>query len=85
MEPQCKPSLNEHEHVPPDTLPEDTWLYTLGRVAARDRAHADAVAGRVYDGVTRAALEGFILLQPDEAQRLLDNPDAFRQWLAAHA
>ncbi len=85
MATEHKPSLNEHDQVPPDALPEDAWLYAPERVAARDRARADTVAGRVYDGVTRTALEGFILLQPDEAQRVLDHPDAFRQWLTAHA
>jgi len=43
MEPEHKPSLHEHDQVPPDALPEDAWLYAPERVAARDRAHADAV------------------------------------------
>lgn len=49
------------------------------------RARADAEAGRVYDGVTSAALQAFGSLDATEAQQLLDNPNLMRQWFAAHA
>lgn len=49
-----------------------------------DRALADSAAGRAYENVTTEALEQFVALDDAEARRLLTNPEALRQWLAAH-
>jgi len=49
------------------------------------RADTDLASGRYVENATTEALEAFGRLGDDEAHRLLDNPDALKQWFAAHA
>lgn len=49
--------------------------------AGVERPRADAAAGRVYNNVTTNALAAFGRLEGAEAQRLLADPAALKQWL----
>jgi hypothetical protein len=52
------------------------------QLACIKRALADSAAGRVYDNLTTEALERFVALDDAEAQDLLADPNALRQWFA---
>jgi len=64
--------------------PDDRDTLTAAEEVSIERARADVEAGRVYSNVTTEALTAFGHLDNAEAQRLLDDPDALRHWLAAH-
>lgn len=62
-------------------MAHDDDTLTAEEEAAAERARADAAAGRVYNNVTTEALTAFGRLEDAQAQRLLANPTALKQWL----
>ncbi len=65
--------------------PQDEGDISPEQLARINRALTDSAAGRVYDNLTTEALERFVALDDAEAQDLLADPDALRQWFATHA
>ena len=75
----------EHVMATERARPSHDDTLTPEQQAGIERALDDSAAGHVYDNVSTEVLERFAALDDAEAQSLLANPAALKQWFAAHA
>lgn len=77
------------ERMPHPSHDDEGWweaYYDSPEFRAKvERADTDMATGRYVENATTGALEAFGRLDDDETRRLLDNPDALKQWFTARA